>query len=446
MTSRHTVRAYSGALLRLIRSAESASHLCGRPATFLDLINALVARSQLLAKQSVNIEIAALRHCLRDLEAKGAPQMMVWGEAIDARTWMIDVDSGEWREVFRFALLRRTEMDKAAGAILTQLHEDAVEAGFDGGVDEMVQQIAAVTYRGGERQNFKDMRLVGAREMTVVEMALSLADPHQAIFSTAPGKPLDSKGLTRIFATTIWATGMRPVELWESRLFVPRQDIEMTDEIREMIRNDPRTALVKKYLIAVEHLPRSPTESYGAVVLTAMRQTGAPAILVIRSAKQANANPMTRAEVRIQILENIPMNMATMIAVASQLRHLDVPRDRRDYVRKAVNETLKEIAANEPALEGLNLTLYAFRHAFATRVKRAYGLAEAAALTGHTSTSSLYAYGKRRAVGGAGSSGGQSWVPRADPVHAGLIRAAWGIEEEPSPAPELPQVTSARQS
>ena len=156
----------------------------------------------------------------------------------------------------------------------------------------------------------------------------------------------------------------------------------------------------------------------------------------IGEAKQANANPTTRAEVRVQILENIPMNMATMIAVASQLRHLNVPRDRRDYVRKAVNETLKEISANEPALEGFSLTLYAFRHAFATRVKRAYGLAEAAALTGHTSTSSLYAYGKRRAVGGANSAGGQAWVPKADPVHAGLIRAAWDIAEEPEAAPK----------
>ncbi len=436
MTSRHTTRAYRGALLRLIRSAEIASQVCGRPTTFADLIHAMVARSQILAKQSVNIEIAGLRHHLRDLEAKGAPEVMVWDAEIDTRPWMTEVDWEEWQEVFRFALLRRTDMNKEAGTILTQLHEDATEAGLDGSVDEMVDQIAAVTYRGPERQSFKDMRLVGAREMTIVEMALSLADPHQAIFTTTSAKPLDAKGLTRIFATTIWATGMRPVEVWESRLFVPRQDIEMTDEIRDLIRNDPRAALVKKHLVAVEQLPRSPTESYGAVVLTAMRQTGAPAILVIRSAKQANANPTTRAEVRVQILENIPMNMATMIAVASQLRHLNVPRDRRDYVRKAVNETLKEISANEPALEGFSLTLYAFRHAFATRVKRAYGLAEAAALTGHTSTSSLYAYGKRRAVGGANSAGGQAWVPKADPVHAGLIRAAWDIAEEPEAAPK----------
>lgn len=423
MTSENTLRTYKSAMIRLKEGALRVADASARPPVVADLFRALAIRSTVVAQQSTNVEINALRYHVKILTETNAPRIMNWSPDIQPEPWMTVISQKEWQNFLEHLGCSKKEIGAMGHHIIGEIKEIRALTGSIETEGEIAAMIVGGRKSSGARASIKDTRPIMRRDITTIEMLLSRHDPHNAIQSAREGQALCASGLARVFSSTIWATGMRPAEIYRAVLLVPRPDHPIDADIQEMIRSNPREAIVRRIMIPAEKLPRTPIESLGAAVDNATRQSGAPALLVIRSAKQANANKETRTEIRIQVLEDIPVSIMNMLAEATQLRHMKIPHERQHYIRGAVNRRLKDLAANEALLSDLNMTLYAFRHAFATRVKKLHGIHEAASLLGHTSVKSVYRYGKRRDMVSRGGNAG--WVPLADPVHAEMLRASW---------------------
>lgn len=156
-----------------------------------------------------------------------------------------------------------------------------------------------------------------------------------------------------------------------------------------------------------------------------METRHAPAIFMITNAKQTNANEAATS-LRLQLIENIPARDLTLLAWATQFRRIRMGEDRKDNLRASMTREVKKIARDEHAIRRENVNLYSFRHAFVDRVRREFFPHEAAALSGHTSQYSLYAYGENRVRKGTRKSGDRrSWLPKPDPVQAEVIRQIW---------------------
>lgn len=435
--SPNTLRAYKGIVTRLVEGAERLSEIKGEDPRLIDLFNAMVMRAPTLSKQSINVEIYALR----DLIARAQFDPMTGAYSPQPEDpqnlWLMSTTRDDWFALSEKSKFPASQVIEYAQTAISEIenHPAIQSAEIDG--YEVIERAGLRKHHQKERKSLKDEAVIQWRHIKNIEMLLSHHDPYKALASVEQGHRIDAGGLTRMFATTMWSTGARPVELWSSIVLVPRVDRPMTDEVRQLIRDNPRHAINDRHLIPIEKLERSPRERYGHALLRATGQTGAPAILAIKSAKMTNANPALANPVRLQILENMPIEIADMVALSAQLRHFHATAERQEMVRRAVNDKLKEIVRGEPALQDMKPTLYAFRHAFATRIKRFHQLHEAAALIGHTSAQSTYRYGKRGQVGTRSgvTRNAANWMPEPDPVQSQLIAKAWGY------VPKTPEIS-----
>lgn len=420
-------------MIRLKEAARRIASLTGRDPDITDLVNALAVRSISVSVQTANVEISALRSHVRSAFRDSETGCIAWDPEIDPEIWMIRVSEAHWTELQDGMTRSRLGLIDLGRSVARGIAERTVRSGIAENLDEVVPWVVGERQASRKDAAPKRARTISIALLRAIDMRLSRHDPETALQTLRGDQMVDFHGLARIFIGSIWATGMRPAEMWTAVLFAPRPDILMTDEMRTMIRTAPRQAIASDIMIPVEQLPRLPEESLGDAVVTACNQAGSPAILVIRSVKQANANEDTRNPYRIQILDGkIPREHLEMIAIACQLRHAGVNDVRKESVRIGMNKVLADVCADMPHLKGQIVTLYSMRHAFATRVKMKGDMAEAAALTGHTSVRSVYRYGKLRARG----SGHSGWVPEADPAQAEALRRSWGQSRTPDPGPD----------
>lgn len=428
---RNTARTYRYAMTRLKEAARRIASLTGRDPDVRDLVNALAVRSVSVSVQTANVEISALRSHVRSASRDPETGCVSWDPEIDPESWMTKAPEDHWTQLQDGMTRSRLEFVESGKSVAQDIEEKTIRSGIAGNLDEVVSWVVGERQAPRKNAEPKKMKAISITLLRAIDMRLSRHDPEIGL-QTLGGQMIDFHALARIFIGAIWATGMRPAELWTAVLFAPRPDILMTDEMRTMIRTAPRQAIASEIMMPAEQLPKLPGESLGDAVVTACNQAGAPALLVIRSAKQTNANQDTRNPYRIQILDTkIPREHLEMIAIACQLRHSGASDARKETVRIGVNKVLAEICADMVQLKGQTVTLYAMRHAFATRVKMKGDLAEAAALTGHTSARSVYGYGKLRARG----SGSAGWVPEADPAQVDALRRSWGQDRTPSSEP-----------
>jgi len=399
---------------QLIDAVQLRARTLGMNPDLLQIPGVIALRSRMLKTASTRMDLSAMRWSIRNIDMDGG--LARWSGIPDAPEWTA-VGPDVIARLSREMELSAKDMFDLGGEIAINDIRNVKSGNPEMGDEEILEMVSGVKPKNSVRLPQKRLREVGLRALMAIEVHLSHADPVAAILSVQDGRQLEIDGLTRIFATAIWMSGMRPVELWDARLMIPRFDLAHSLEMQEIARKDPGAAIANRWLVPVERARLAITESFGDIVDRAVKQSGAPAILAIRTAKTTNANADVSEGFRLQVFGRIDPRMMTMLAASTQLRHFRVAPERRDTIRSLVLRRLKRIGREEPSLADLNLNLYALRHSFATRVKRKYGAAEAAALTGHSSVKSLYAYGRFR--GGGKTSGGvalEEMLPAPDPV------------------------------
>jgi hypothetical protein len=147
--------------------------------------------------------------------------------------------------------------------------------------------------------------------------------------------------------------------------------------------------------------------------------------MMIRSAKQTNANQDARSPVRLLILDDVPESSLGLLCAAGLLRMAGIPPQQCDNYRANLIRKLKDLTLAIPHLKRRDINLYSFRHSFATRARRHYAPAEAAAMTGHTGKNTLYAYGQKRVRKTRSPKSSRDWLPSPAPEIVAVIEHAW---------------------
>lgn len=430
---------YETIFMNIISTAETIADLRKRDPSCVDVITALTLKMQHVKKNTSGALISGFRNVMQSIvdNLDAAPGGAVEGMGLP--DWFTQSSRHDLEAVLLFSKRTPQKINAECGGIVTRFCNDAMAAGYQGSQEEL---ISSFSVRGVAAPSAKSERPFSFQEMMTIDMALSAEEPEAAINSTYQSQVPHNRGLARVFALSIWATGMRPVELWNCRLMVPIPERVDSQKKRDMAIESPRQALLDRLYMNVESVTRSPGETLGDVAMAMTKSAGAPAILIIKSAKQSNANKMIKSEFRLQVLQDAPRIVLSMLSIVAQLRHSDANERRRNRIRDKINTVLKSVAESERMHERESISLYSFRHSFATRAKMRLKINEAASLIGHTSKRMTFAYGKRRqtrAISRKDAVENPSlWIPQPDPVHAEMIGLAWGManENEHTPSPE----------
>lgn len=424
---------------RLIDCVERRAGVLGRPAQIEDLVSQLSIRSEALSNATAKVEIAALKKILGSTEE--GPAGLLWPTGVNIRPWMVNPNLADLQRT-RESISRPYKAIMADGqGILQAEGERARLNGHDATTEELIELLTGKSGETKGRRDQKAQRFIDVRDLMALEMELSHFDPLDSLrsLSCENGKAR-LEGTLRLFITVMWFTGMRPAEVWTSALMVPRMDLTFTPDMVRQVMTNPAKAIHSELMVTVEDLRADTGGTLGTAARNAMLKSGAPCVLVIKSAKTSNQNPELRTAMRLQILSKIPERQLNLISLATQSRHLQLEAGRKDNIRASMTRILKTISKDEPRFQDMTLNLYAFRHSFATRAKLVYAPHEAAALTGHTSKNTLHGYGERNLrKGGAGGKGrfNKEWIPSPDPVQAEMIRRGWAGELLATNAPQL---------
>ncbi|MEP3665212.1 MAG: hypothetical protein ABJN42_00595 [Roseibium sp.] len=386
-------------------------------------------RSMTVSQSTTKTEMAGLRSVLRDmLDGKFDPDI---GEL----EWVQNADTDDIQEGLNGILQTAKEIKEAADMYAQDLIE-AASGRSDLTDEELIEAVAGV---GHQRQTVKNKGAIsiGWREFLAYELNLSEYDPEETFEDMVAGKN-DIRGLTRIFVTAMYLTGMRPVEIWSCRLMIPNPDVTFDNEMRKQAYENPTQSILDGHYIILETAADIMGRKIGTAARLAMENKQAPSIFIIMSAKQTNANEASTAY-RMQVIDKISPRDLSVLSWATQFRRIQMDEKKRDSLRAAMTRTVKVIAKEEPAIKRENVNLYSFRHSFVDRVRREFFLHEAAALSGHTSPSSLYAYGENRTRKGSRSlsSDRRSWLPKPDPIQAEVIKSHW---ENPELAQKMKEI------
>lgn len=424
---------------RLIECVERRASTLSRAPRITDLVSQLSIRSRALSKSTLNVEIAALKKIMGEVELIDG--RCAWANRIALRPWLVEVTEEGYHQA-KLSIARSYKDIMSDGEeILARESERARMNGHDVGDEELVEMLTGKRGQPKARVDQKSQRYINERDLTTLEMELSYYDPVESLrtLSCENGKAR-LEGTLRLFVNVMWFTGMRPTEVWNCMLMVPRIDLTFTPDMVALVQKNPVRAINEELMMPVEQARNMTGDALGVAARNAMTKSGAPSILAIKSAKTTNQNPELKTEWRMQILNNIPARQLNLIAIATQCRKLRLSDKRKDSIRASMTRILKAIAREEERFKGMNLNLYAFRHSFATRAKLAMEPHEAAALTGHTAKSTLHVYGERNLR--KESTGGRArfqrdWLPSPDPVYAEIIRRTWAGKTLGQPALEM---------
>lgn len=417
---------------RLAQAATQRARLAGREPQLIDLVDQVAIRSLTHSRSTVNVELTSLRKI-----AKGGQHDetgLSLPNDVDDHQWIRDAGPEELRGLLEIlaqptaAILDRakTALDRdmaAPSMTVLDLSEDEAAGLLSGGARQ-------------ERPSQKDQRHITERDLQRFDLELSDHDRVEAWKAALRGDAaIDSGGLLRVFMRVIFLTGMRPIEVWSSRLLVPNVEYPFKDVDREMVRATPEKAIHEGLVIPVDQVMFNLGEMQaGIAAIHAQRRAGAPSLLVIQSAKQTNVKADIKP-MRIQVLPDASHEDLATIGMATLLRRSSLNDKRRINIVRSMNRKLKSVLSDHPAYQDMNVNLYSFRHSFVTRARSALGDTAAAALVGHSARGSLYHYGERALRGRRGSS---SWLPEPDPVRIAELEAYWaqdaGLEMEQGPA------------
>ena len=412
---------------RIADCVERRAFALHRQPMITDIASQLAIRGRVFRASTVMAEISSARSILNAAIISEGKIMLKDG--VHERDWILN--AGEESLANTRKILSQTMQEILdMGEVIIAEDLNSMHGGEAVGRNEAIDILAGRVRDDVNRVDQKSQRYITWRDMRSIELEISGHDPMESITSLEEGKPANIEGLLRVFMSVMWFTGMRPVEIWNSVLMVPCRDIPFTPAMIEMACKKPELALLEDWFTPVHKAAELSGETnFGLAAKNASIETGAPCILMIRSAKQTNANA-AKTPIRLQILKGIPAQQLNLIAAASVARLFQISEKRQDSIRSSMGRVLAKITSRDPVLRDMKINLYTFRHSFASRVKLYYEPHEAAALTGHTSVMSLYRYGQRKLHSGTTRRRKDDWLPAPDPERAEQLRIHWVGKEK----------------
>lgn len=405
---------------RVLRTIETRVAVTGEIPSPRLIPSQMVLRAVTLARGTMQAETSALRFLLRDL-GDGHVSSPAFLDLAAEFPWIGSGSRSEIAEALQGAERPIGTLAAEIGPVVRRIRAGVRGMDLSGLSDEEIcRQVSGV-----RRERILGVRNRGSASLLRADylrimMDLSEHDMLAATRAYVTGGEV-SDGLVAVILGALYLFGMRPAELWQSQVMVPRTDHAWTAEEREMTRRSPLRASVDANLMSplgVEIIRRR--RDPGEVIVDAQRATGAAACLVIRSAKQTNANADLKVPLRLLVLDTISRRDARIAGCAAMLGLARGDSSRHARLMRAATAVLRAVLARHPDMRQ-DVTLYSFRHSFVTRARHVLDAAEAAAMTGHTSPATLGGYGERTRSKGGG------WMPQPDPERADTLRLAFDL-------------------
>lgn len=416
---------YPSIFNRVASSAKQRCKLTGTPFTLVEIVRQISLRSIALAPSSIQLEQSAVRFVLKSVDiGEGST---VWLPGIDVTSLPAPLSAKELQDA-RVAVMRPTsELSSHGRAFFRQCWAQLQEIGTSLSDAEAYESLSGSQAYLTRKPSQKKRKEITARDMQILTLELSHVSVKLAIRKFMAGGTAEAEAFLKLLVNLMYYTGIRPIEMWNLELYVPDPNMCLGPEFRDTIKRDPLEANRRGWLIPLEEWAPPNTEDIGQDAVLSTHGTDAPAVLVIGSAKRTNANIRLKEFKRLQILDGISDSLLRMLAQASQLRNCDSDETRKASIRKNALKVLKAICRKDDRLRDRDIDLYAFRHSFASRVKKWLTPAEAAALLGHTSRKTLSGYGVHQARRRRSSSG-RDWLPQPEERLVAKIEAEWGFE------------------
>lgn len=410
---------------RVLRTIESRVAVTGEVLSPRLIPSQMVLRSVTLARGTMQAETSALRFLLRDM-AEGHMDTPAFRALAGDFPWLRAGSRAEVAEALRLAERPIGSLGAETGDVVARLRAGGRGMDLSGLSDEEIcRQVSGV-----RRERISAVRNKGSSSLLRPDYLRIMMDlsEHDMVAATRAYVQEDrvTDGVVAVMLGALYLFGMRPVEIWQSSVMVPDTQKAWTADMREMTRHAPLRALDKGYLVPIGPEILRRRRDPGQVIVDAQRATGATACLVIRQAKQTNANPELKVPIRLLLLDAITRRDARIAGCAVLLGLAGNDAPRRSRLTRAATAVLRTVLSRHPDMRQ-DVTLYSFRHSFVTRTRHALDAASAAALTGHTSPATLGGYGERTRAKGGG------WMPQPDPERAATLRLAFDLAHRMQP-------------
>lgn len=404
-------------LRRLIASCEGRAAITGESLNVTLLPSQVAIRGVFLAKSTANAEMSALRAFLYGM-AHGTEDPNR-DEVVLDHDWLSQVRVQALSEAVQEAGEPPSAYGKIAQDYANLFRQGVRGRNLDGLSDEeLLRQVSGVRKENPHKVKNRENKSLLWRDYLTIMMDLAEYDPEEAMVQLVETGEF-SPGVARVAIASLYLTGCRPIELYGINLYVPRTDMRYTVSKRDLTRRSPISAIHEGMLRPISQENKGTGVSRGQTIVRAARMTGAAPVLSILSAKQQNANKDLRFPVRFLILDDISVADANLLAWAAEFRHADKNESARRRLSTQSSAILRSICAADPDMRQ-DVSLYTFRHSFASRARAALEENECSALTGHTAVRTFRGYGER-----APKRGGRGWLPTPDPERAAMIQEIW---------------------
>lgn len=425
---------YLKSATRVAEIATKRASLLGREPVLMDLATTLIYRHLAVKMTTFRTEVMGIRQVVSS-SLNDDPYL--WEELAQRFDWVDDASEKDIQDLSREVFRQPGEFVERWKNVPEDEYSAYLESGTSWSKEEFCEHLARISTRKTNRPP-KEQKMISWSDYRALEVELSDEDPQDVLWDLINKKAVSSAGLLRIFITATFLTGMRPIEVWNCALHVPNMNLVFTDGMRTLINTDPSLAIQQGLLVPADIYMKDTPLSAREVIMNAVSQADAPCAMFVHSAKQTNANPEIRQPYRILVLDNVPEAALGLLFTASIFRKIDISIERRDNFRSSMARRIRTTCDKIPQLRSREVSLYSFRHSFATRVRRFYSPPEAAAMTGHTGRRTFYAYGERYAQRSRQHPQKHNWLPRPDPRFAKTIDYAWNHRgPEPGPLPVL---------
>lgn len=405
------------ALRRLVASCEGRSAITGEPLSLTLLPSQVAIRGMMLARSTSNSEMSALRAMLNGITAgSDDPNRQ---EIIDQHDWLGGARVSSLGEAMSEAAMPPSSYASVAQQYARAFRKGVRGRSLDGLSDEeLLRQVSGVRREAPVKVRNRENKSLLWRDYLTIMMDLSEHDPEEAmtrLIETGEFSP----GVARVMIGALYLTGIRPIEVFGINLYVPRTDLRYTDDKRNLGRLSPISAIHDGLVRPIAQEVKGTGMTRGQYVVQSARMTGSAPILSIMSAKQQNANKDLRFPVRFLLLDEISATDANLLAWATEFRNMNASENVRRRLSTQCAAILRTITASDPEMRQ-DITLYTFRHSFASRARASLEEHECSALTGHTAVRTFRGYGER-----APKVKGRGWLPTPDPERANMIQQIW---------------------
>lgn len=410
---------------RIAKAVEDRMKILGHRPCLSEIPEQIALRSSLMKIATLRREISGLRAVIR--------------YAMATETWPALVDDANWIQsasLEDIAMLQN-RLEKAASewiAIGVKLAPQRVasllQGNFPGSESDALQALSGVFQERSRSASRDAAKQYSLTLKDLRELDFMLGDhPHKEALTTLSQDRVNSRAMLRIFMRTISLTGMRPTEVFDCVVMVGDPDRQYSKAEIISIRKKPYTSIQQGLLKPIDLIHPSQYGGLAPMVMSITQTTGVPPILVIKNAKQTNANSKIAQPSRVQIIENMEEEDLQVLCLAAHLHHFRVKTKRRSNLTSAMTRSLRRIAADALGKDKANINLYSFRHGFATRARLVMPVWEVAALMGHTAKASTYVYGKKYVRKRKSDSSSGGWMPSVDPENAERIHELWASKE-----------------